>query len=58
MAAQGAAAAGGGTNVGVILDLVALLVVGGVILVTGNGMNNAMLGMFRTTSTRRVPSGY
>jgi hypothetical protein len=36
------------------LDLVALLVLGAAILVTGNGMNNAMIGMFNHVP-RRAP---
>jgi hypothetical protein len=48
-AAAGAAAAGAAaTHPGVMLDLVALLVIGAAILLTGNGMNNAVLGIFQS----------
>ncbi|HZT25716.1 MAG TPA: hypothetical protein VFA57_08450 [Pseudolabrys sp.] len=36
------------------LDLVALLVLGSAILVTGNGMNNAMISMFNRFPVRRL----
>jgi hypothetical protein len=38
--------------VSMTLDIVALLVLGAAILVTGNGMNNAMIGMFSTPVRR------
>jgi hypothetical protein len=41
----GAATAGQAGSVHVVLDLVALLVAGAAILITGNGMNNAVLSM-------------
>jgi hypothetical protein len=48
-AAGAATAAGGSTHT--VLDLVALMVSGAAILITGNGMNNAVLSAF-TVPTR------
>jgi hypothetical protein len=50
----GGGAAAGATAGGTMLNLVALLVAGATILITGNGLNNAVLGAFTSSAGRRV----
>ena len=52
LAGVGGAGGAGGGSTGTILNLVALLVAGAAILITGNGMNNAVLSALRSPMRR------